>query len=132
MRAAVEDRESDIETRLLRLLQARFGRFVDLMANSPNATELYDVHGRMCGDIATDAARRADTLLLGVLRRAVAAGELNLTPSGLTVKQLAGVLTDCASGAKGEPAATPADFSSRLRLSVRAILAGVGATDLPD
>ena len=127
MRAAAEDPQIDIQTRLIRLLEARFQRFVELMSSSSSAVELYDVHNTMCGDIAARAARSADRIFAGVLRRAVAAGEIDLEPSGLTVKQLAGVLTDCAHGAKGENPATvkPAEFSARLSLSVRAVLAGV-------
>jgi hypothetical protein len=45
------------------------------------------------------------------------------------VGQLAGVLDDCAFGAKGEdPAsATPAEFTTRLGHSVAAIIAGIGS-----
>jgi hypothetical protein len=57
--------------------------------------------------------------------------EIDLTPSGLTIKQLAGVLNDCAYGAKGENPATvaPAEFTARLSRSVRAILSDVSARD---
>ncbi|MGH3533081.1 MAG: TetR/AcrR family transcriptional regulator [Mycobacterium sp.] len=131
MRAAADDLGIEIQTRLVRLLQARFQRFVELMAGSPNAVELYDVHNKMCGDIAQQAAIRADKIFVGVLRRAVAAGEIDLAPSGLTIKQLAGVLNDCAYGAKGENPATigPAEFTARLSRSVRAILSGVRPRD---
>ncbi|WP_188112791.1 TetR/AcrR family transcriptional regulator [Mycobacterium simiae] len=129
MRAAAEDPDIDIHTRLIRLLQARFQRFVELMASSNNAAELYDVHNKTCGDITEEATRRADKIFAAALRRAVAAGDIDLTRSGLTISQLAGVLTDCASGAKGEnPAAIPTtEFTARLTRSVRAILSGVGS-----
>jgi AcrR family transcriptional regulator len=128
MHAVADNASLDIETRLVRLLQARFGRLVKLTAASANATELYDSHGRLCGDIAQDAERRAERLITAVLRRAVAAGELDLTRCRLTVAPLAGVLGDCAHGAKGEnPAAvTPSDFAVRLTHDVRAIICGIG------
>jgi AcrR family transcriptional regulator len=128
MRDVAEAPGSDIRARITRLLQARFLRFVELTSSSPHAAELYDRHGALCGDIAQDAHRRAEKLIMAVLRRAIAAGEIDLGHSGLTVGQLAGVLNDCAFGAKGEdPAtATPAEFTTRLGHSVTAIIAGIG------
>lgn len=128
MREAAEAPGIGIEARVTRLLTARFLRFVELTSSSPHAAELYDRHGALCGDIAQDAHRRAEKLITAVLRRAVAAGEIDLGPSGLTVGQLAGVLNDSAFGAKGEdPAsATPAQFTTRLGHSVGAIFAGIG------
>jgi len=127
MRAIADTPDLDIKTRICALLEARFLRFVELTSSSPHGAELYDRHGALCGDIAQDAHRRADKTLITALRRAISAGEIDLEPSGLTVTQLAGVLTDCAYGAKGEdPAtATPAEFSTRLRNSVAAVVAGV-------
>lgn len=86
-------------------------------------------HGTLCGDVARAANDRAQKILVAVLKRAVKAGEVDLTASGLTVAQLAGVLTDCTHGAKGEDpsGATPADFTRRLGNSVRVIIAGIGA-----
>ncbi len=130
MQAVADDCGLDIESRISQLLRAQFLQFVELTANSPYAAELYDRHGTLCGDIAGSANERAEKILTTTLKRAVKAGEIDLAASGLTVTQLAGVLTDCAHGAKGEdPAdATPADFATRLANSVRVIIAGVGAT----
>ncbi len=130
MQAVADDPDLDIESRITKLLRAQFLQFVDLTAGSPYGAELYDRHGTLCGEIARTANARAEKILTTALRRAVKAGEIDLAASGLTVAQLAGVLTDCAHGAKGEdPAtATPADFTTRLANSVRVIIAGVGAT----
>ena len=127
MHAVATDPTHDVETRLCLLLQARFLRFVELTSSSASAAELYDRHSRLCGDVAQDAQRRAEKIIATVLRRAVAAGELDLAPCGLTVTQLAGVLDDCAYGAKGEdPAtATPAEFRTRVTHSVRVITCGI-------
>lgn len=127
MRDAAEAPGLDIKTRITRLLQARFLRFVELTSNSLHAAELYDRHGALCGDIAEEAHRKAEKIITAVLRRAVTGGEIDLTRSGLTVAQLAGVLNDCAYGAKGEDPATstPADFTARLGHSVAVIIAGI-------
>jgi AcrR family transcriptional regulator len=129
MRAAAQDQTTDIETRLLRLLHARFFRFVELTTSSQRAAELFDPHGQLCGDIAQDAQRRAAKMMTGVLRRAVAAGELDLGRSGLTIAQLAGVLDDCAYGAISEyrAAVRPAEFVARLTRSVNAVVYGIKA-----
>lgn len=129
MRTVAETPGLDIKTKITRLLQARFLRFVELTSSSPHAAELYDRHGALCGDIAEEAHRKAEKIITAVLRRAVSAGEIDLGPSGLTTVQLTGVLTDCAYGAKGEdPAtATPADFTARLGYSIATIIAGVGS-----
>lgn len=129
MQAVADDPDLDIETRVTELLRAQFLQFVELTSSSPYATELYDQHGTLCGDIARGANERAAKILTTALKRAVKAGEIDLTASGLTAAEVAGVLTDCAHGAKGEdPAtATPADFTARLANSVRVIIAGVGS-----
>lgn len=128
MQAVADDPDVDIESRITKLLRAQFLQFVELTSNSPYAAELYDRHGTLCGDIASDFQQKAEKILIAALKRAIKAGEIDLTNSGLSVNQLAGVLIDCAHGAKGEDpaAATPADFTARLGNSVRAIIAGVG------
>lgn len=130
MRAAADDPDLNCESRITRVLQARYSQFVELTSNSPYAAELYDRHGTLCGDIAAQAQRQAEKIIATVLKRAVAAGEIDLAASGLTLAQLAAVLTDCAHGAKGEDpsGATPAEFTARLGNSVRAIIAGVGGS----
>jgi AcrR family transcriptional regulator len=129
MQAVADDPDLDSETRITKLLRAQFLQFVELTSNSPHAAELYDRHGVLCGEIAQDANERAAKILTTALKRAIKAGEIDLTASGLTAAQLAGVFTDCAHGAKGDdPAgATPADFAARLANSVRVIMAGVGS-----
>lgn len=127
MQAVATDPELDIETRLVRLLQARFAQFIELTSTSMNAAELYDLHSRLCGDIARNAQRRAEKIITSALRRAITTGDLDPAPSGLTVTQLAEVLHDSAVGAKGEDPAntTPADFANRLARSLRVVMAGL-------
>ena len=130
MQAVADDPDLNIEDRITKLLRAQFLQFVELTSSSPYAAELYDRHGALCGDIAREAQQKAEKILATALKRAVKAGEIDLTASALSVTQFAQVLADCAHGAKGEdPAgATPADFTKRLGNSVRAIITGVGGT----
>lgn len=127
MAAAAEAPGLDLETRLVRVLEARNGRFVQLTSTSPNAAELYDRHGRLCGDIAAAAADRARLLLADLVARAAAGGEVDLGRSGLSAAEVAEGLELCAHAAKGEDpsTATPASFAAALRLLVRLTLRGL-------
>lgn len=127
--AAVLDRDAPFEERLLAMLEARFLRFVELTSATPHAAELYDQHGRLCGDIARDSQARSEKLLARLVRQAAAAGELDLSRCGLSPARVAGVLFDCAHGAKGEDAsrAVPAEFRERLRRSVAVLVHGLSA-----
>jgi hypothetical protein len=64
-----------------------------------------------------------------MLREASARREADLGRCGLSAVKVAGVLLDCAHGAKGEdPAiATPEEFRERLARSVRVLMAGIAA-----
>lgn len=127
MAAAAEEPGLELQARLVRVLEARNGRFVQLTSASPNAAELYDRHGRLCGDIAAAAADRSRGLLTGLVQRAADAGEVDLDRSGLSAAEVAEGLELCAHAAKGEdPAvATPASFAAALRLLVRLTLHGL-------
>lgn len=116
-----------IETRLLDALDARFGRWVELTARSPHAAELYDLHGRLCGDIARASQARSEKLLARLLREAATAGEIDLGRSGLSAPRAAAALFDCAHGAKGEDPslATPPEFRARLERIVRLVVSGL-------
>ncbi len=116
----------DFERRVVAVLEARFGTWVALAATSPHAAELYDQHSRLCGDVASASQQRSEGLLAGMLREAARAGEVDLKRLGLSAPRAAGVLFDCAHGAKGEEPAgtTPARFSERLRRIVHVLVAG--------
>jgi AcrR family transcriptional regulator len=129
MRAVLEDPPADLEARLTAVLEARFVRFVELMSGSPHAAELYDVHSRLCGDIARDSQARSERLLARLLRDADRAGEVDLDRIGLSAARVAEVLFDCAHGAKGEDPSrsTPEQFTARLRRIVRVLVSGLQA-----
>jgi AcrR family transcriptional regulator len=114
--------------RLTGLLRARFDRFVELTSRSEHAAELYDAHDRLCGDIAREAHERAVTILAGVVERAIATGEADLSRAGLSARQVADALHDCAHAAKGTLPAevTLEEFRRRLDIIVRMALHGIG------
>ncbi len=116
------------EAQLLAMLEARFLRFVELTSSSPHAAELYDLHGRLCGDIARDSRRRSEDVLERLLDTAAARGDIDLDRLGLDVEHVASVLFDCAHGVKGEDVA-PAEFTERLARTVRVLVAGLQPPD---
>lgn len=127
MQAVLDDPPDGLEDELAAILEARFGRFVELTSTSRNAAELYDVHDRVCGDIAQAAEGRGEELVARLLRRAESDGRLDLAASGLGVEQTASLLIICAHAAKGpDPAsATPAMFRARLRSLMRLVVHGL-------
>ena len=129
MQEAIAAPTASFEARLLAVLEARFGRWVELTAGSPHAAELYDRHDRLCGDIARASQERSERALAKLLREAAARGEIDLDRLGLSAPKVAGVLFDCAHGAKGEDPAstTPALFRTRLVRIVRVLVAGLEA-----
>lgn len=127
MEEAVAEAGLPFEARVIRVLEARFLRFVELTAVSAHAAELYDLHGRLCGDVARASQERSEKLLARMLREAAKRGEVDLARSGLSAARAARVLFDCAHGAKGEDpaAATPAEFRERLARIVRVLVTGL-------
>lgn len=129
MEVALATDGRDLEERLVAVLEARFLRFVELTSGSPHAAELYDQHGRLCGDVARASQERSERLLVRMLRGAAASGEVDLGPLGMSAPRVAAVLFDCAHGAKGEDPslATPDGFRRRLRDVVRVVVRGLAA-----
>ncbi|MGC5170064.1 TetR/AcrR family transcriptional regulator [Microbacterium sp. DT81.1] len=128
MREAIERRHGDTAQQLAAVLEARFARFVALTASSPNAAELYDVHDRVCGDIAAAANARATALIEELVDALVSEGRVSLSRSGLGVTETVSVLTLCGEAAKGENRdATPTQFHDNLDRIVRMLVQGLGA-----
>jgi AcrR family transcriptional regulator len=127
MQAVLDDPPGRLADALAAILEARFGRFVELTSTSRNAAELYDVHDRICGDIARAAEKRGEELVACLLRRAESEGKLHLAGPDLGVEQTASLLISCAHAAKGQdPAsATPAMFRTRLSLLMRMVVNGL-------
>ena len=117
----------DFEHRLLAMLEARFLRFIELTSASPHAAELFDLHGRLCGDVALASQEKSEKLIAKLVRNAVASGEADLSAAGLSPARVASVIFDCAHGAKGEDPSksTPAEYRIRLGLVVRVLVTGL-------
>ena len=96
MAEVLDEQHEDLETALNAILKARFLRFVELTSASPHAAELYDLHGRMCGDIARASQERSEQLLERLVRGAADRGEADLSRSCLTPAGVASALFDCA------------------------------------
>ena len=128
MRAVLESPPPGLEAALVAILEARFLHFVELTSRSPYAAELYDVNGRLCGDIARASQERSERLIAELLEAACLRGEADLSRVGLDATDVAAVLFDCAHGAKGEDPslATPEIFRERLARVVRVVVAGIG------
>jgi hypothetical protein len=109
------------------MLEARFLVFVQLTSATPHAAELYDLHSRLCGDIARSSQTRSERLLERLIRQAARAGEVDLERLGMSAPRVAEVLFDCAHGAKGEDPSqtTPEQFRQRLARTVRVLVAGM-------
>lgn len=129
MQRVLNDPPAGLEARLTAVLEARFLRFVELMSGSPHAAEFYDMHNRLCGDIARESQRRSRQLLARLLRDADRAGEVDLGRVGLNAARVAEVLFDCAHGAKGEEPSliSPEEFKARLRHAVHILVTGLQA-----
>jgi AcrR family transcriptional regulator len=112
--------------RLLAAVEAKSLRFVEIAYGSPHGSELLDESNRLCGDLPTAAERRFRALLARVFRRAVAAGELDLSGAGLTAVTAAELFTRSVSGLKG-PGVTVAAYRVQLAALVRVFAAGLRA-----
>ena len=127
MELVYAEEPGDFEHRLLAMLEARFLRFIELTSASPHAAELFDLHGRLCGDVALASQEKSEKLIAKLVRNAVASGEADLSAAGLSPARVASVIFDCAHGATGEDPSksTPADYRIRLGLVVRVLVAGL-------
>ncbi len=127
MELVYAEEPGDFGHRLLSMLEARFLRFIELTSASPHAAELFDLHGRLCGDVALASQERSEKLIAKLVRNAVNSGEADLSAAGLSPARVASVIFDCAHGAKGEDPSksTPAEYRIRLGLVVRVLVAGL-------
>jgi AcrR family transcriptional regulator len=74
--------------------------FLELVASWPNAAELIDESHRIGADISLASVERFRKLLAAALRRAAAAGEIDLARAGLTAPRAAELLERAALGLK--------------------------------
>jgi AcrR family transcriptional regulator len=105
---------------------AWFGTYAETISHSPHASELLDAKHRLSGNLVSDAMSRYRQLVRDVLAEAVAAGELDLKPAGLTADTAAGLLIAAARGLESS-AASLADYRHYLDALVRVMVAGLSS-----
>jgi AcrR family transcriptional regulator len=118
--------EGPLAERLRAAVEAKSLRFVEIAYGSPHGAELLDESNRLCGDLPAAAERRFRTLLARLFRRAAAAGELDLSPAGLTPAAAAELFTRSVSGLKGPGIGVDA-YRANVAALVRVFAAGLRA-----
>jgi hypothetical protein len=98
-----------------------------LIRRSPHAAELLDAKHRLSADLVSDAASQYNQLVRDVLTEAVAAGELDPEPAGLTADTAAELLIASARGLQSS-APSPAAYQRSLRALARVMVAGLSST----
>jgi AcrR family transcriptional regulator len=114
-----------IGERVLRALEAKSLRFLQIVAASPHGAELVEANSRVCGDIAAAKEERFARALADALRRADADGALALEAADLSPAAAAELLLQASRGVKASVTSPPL-YRRRLADLVRVLLAGLG------
>ncbi len=126
-RAAAADRGAG--ARLLGVLDAKLGWFLDILSTSRHGDELIDETNRLCGELVVSETRRYLKVLARIFREADEAGEISLAAIELTPDAAASYLHLCAQGLAGPRGAapSPAQYRRRLERLIRITVAGLRA-----
>ena len=124
---AARHRPGTTVDKLTAMHAAWFGTYAETISRSPHAAELLDAKHRLSADLVSDTAGQYKRLVRDVLTEAVAAGELDLEPAGLTADTAAELLIGSARGLQSS-AASPAAYRRYLKALVRVIVAGLSST----
>jgi AcrR family transcriptional regulator len=124
---AARHRPGTTADKLAAMNAAWFGTYAETISRSPHAAELLDAKHRLSADLVSDAASQYKRLVRDVLTEAVAAGELDLEPAGLTADTTAELLIASARGLHSS-AASPAAYRRYLKALVRVMVAGLSST----
>jgi AcrR family transcriptional regulator len=116
--------------RLRAILEAKFGYFHALLAESPHANELLDSKSRVSADLFQQAERAYQRILARTIADATARGELAPARTGLTPEGAAALLMGSAHGLSVGTEAPPTGRLLRRQLDdlVRLLVAGLGGT----
>lgn len=112
--------------RLAAMHAAWFGTYTETITRSPHAAELLDAKHRLSADLVADGASRYHRLVRDVLAEAVATGELDLEPTGLTTDTAAELLIAAARGLEPTPD-EPAAYRRSLSTLARVMIAGLSS-----
>ena len=119
----------DVATRIGAVLEAKHGKFFEIVHGSPHVAELIEERNRLCGDLSEASRKRFLRTLRGLIAEAAERGELDLEASGLDAGQAAELFVDAAKGLEGAGAMpqNPARYRRRVGRLVRLLSAGLGA-----
>jgi hypothetical protein len=105
---------------------AKYTYVFELVDRSPHAQELFDSQGRLAADVVEASDRHYHGLLVEILEQGVSRGELDEARPGVSLGEVAWVLTRSARGASLD-AKNPEEHRAQLRALVRVVLRGVAA-----
>lgn len=113
-----------IAERLLRAIEAKSLRVLEIAYASPHGGELMDENNRLCGELAVESHGRFVEMIGDALKGSDASGEIRLSRSGLKPREAAELLTQSAAGLKlGD--VSPDLYRKRLAAFVRVFVAGL-------
>jgi AcrR family transcriptional regulator len=110
--------------RLRAAVEAKTLRMIEIAYASPHGSELMDETNRLCGDLASDSARRFQEMLTRVFSGANRSGEIQLADAGLSAAEAAELFIRATYGLKG-PDVSPDQFRKRLSSLTRVFVAGL-------
>jgi len=118
--------ESDqpLADRLRAAVEAKTLRMVEIVRSSPHGSELTDEKNRLCGDMATDSARRFQEMLTRAFIRADEQ-EIDLAVAGLSASEASDLFARALTGLKG-PDTTSARYRKHLASLVKVFVRGLG------
>lgn len=115
-----------ISERLLRAIEAKSLKVLEIAYASPHGGELMDENNRLCGELAVESHGRFVEMIGDALKGSDASGEIHLSRSGLKAREAAELLTQSAAGLKlGD--VSPELYRKRLAAFVRVFVAGLSA-----
>ena len=119
----------DVAARIGAVIEAKYGKFFEIVHGSPHVAELLEERNRLCGDLSEASRKRFLRTLRGVISEAAKRGELDLESAGLDAGQAAELFVDAAKGLEGAGAMpqNPARYRKRVQRLVRLLAAGLGA-----
>ena len=117
---AVRAQERGIEATLVSIFDAYIGEFVREYGGLPHNEELYEVGGRLCGDVLTKSRQRLLHSVANVLRQAARRGEIQVA----SASRAATLLHASVSGLKQLPPGK-GGFSKDLRDLVNLFVQGL-------
>ncbi|HTO54188.1 MAG TPA: helix-turn-helix domain-containing protein [Myxococcota bacterium] len=118
-----------VEQRIAAVLDAKYGKFYEIIHDSPHVSELLEERNRLCGDVSETYRKRFLRTLRSVLEDAERAGELDLSASGLDAGDAAELFVDSAKGLEMSGAApqNPARYRRRVARLIGVLAKGLAA-----